>query len=118
MQGADFKVEYVGRLALELQAAQSEGWLRWVGEGAEIENLVQGTLDNVDIDGGYRQRGMVLGVSVEDMATEDEVKQKREVRAQKLLEEKQLAQAQVAAEAYSKATVAPEEGSPAQAVTQ
>lgn len=116
MDKQDFKVEYVGRLALELQAVQSEGWLRWVGEGIELEERMPGMLDNVDGDGGFRRRGIVLGVSVDDMATIDEVKEKRAIRAQKLLAAQQLEQAKVAGGAYKDATKAPEPGSPAEQI--
>ena len=117
MKGQNFKVEYVGRLALELQAAQSMGWLRWVQEGAEIEALVPGTLDNVDIDGGYRRRGITLGVSIDDMASEEQVTQKREER-QALIEQQQaMEMAKLAGPAYQSATTAPEAGSPAEALT-
>jgi hypothetical protein len=114
MQGKSFKIEYVGRLALELQAAQSIGWLRWVQEGIEIEASVPGTLDNVDVDGGYRRRGITLGVSVDDMASEEEVLDKREerLRLQQQAHEKELAQ--MAGQAYPGATKAPEDGSAAQ----
>ena len=94
MQGKSFKVEYIGRLALELQAAQSMGWLRWVQEGVEIEAVIPGTLDNVDVDSGYRRRGITLGVSIDDMASEEMVDKKRADRleAQQRKEALELAQ--------------------------
>ncbi len=116
MQGKAFKVEYVGRLALELQAAQSMGWLRWVQEGVEIEAVIPGTLDNVDIDGGYRRRGITLGVSVDDMASEVEVAEKRRIRQAKEDAQLALQMAQTAGQTYGQATGAPEEGSPAAAI--
>jgi hypothetical protein len=116
MQGKSFKIEYVGRLALELQAAQSVGWLRWVQEGVEIEASVPGTLDNVDIDGGYRRRGITLGVSVDDMASVDDVKDKRDERLRQQQQQIELELAQAAAQAYPGATKAPEEGSAAQQI--
>ncbi len=116
MQGRPFKIEYIGRLALELQAAQSMGWLRWVQEGAEIETVVPGTLDNVDIDGGYRRRGVALGVSIDDMASDDDVTEKRRIR--QVEKEAQLAveAAQKLGQAYGQTTAAPEAGSLAEAV--
>ena len=116
MEDKPFKIEYVGRLALELQAAQSVGWLRWVQEGVEIEAVIPGTLDNVDIDGGYRRRGITLGVSVDDMESEDNVKIKRDNRALKEQQEFDLQLAQAAGQAYPGTTKAPEPGSPAELV--
>ncbi len=116
MQGKPFKIEYIGRLALELQSAQSTGWLRWVQEGTDIESVVPGTLDNVNIDSGYRRRGITLGVSVDDMASEEEVTEKREARALKEQQALELQMLQMGSQAYQAGTKAPEEGSAAAAV--
>ena len=114
MQGRSFKIEYIGRLALELQAAQSMGWLRWVQEGIEIEASVPGTLDNINIDEGFQRRGIALGTSIDDIASEDEVKVKRENRALKEQQTLELEMARIAGPAYQSATKAPETGSPAE----
>ncbi len=114
MQGRAFKIEYIGRLALELQAAQSMGWLRWVQEGIEIEASVPGTLDNINIDEGFQRRGIALGTSIDDIASEDEVKVKRENRALKEQQTLELEMARIAGPAYQSATKAPETGSPAE----
>jgi hypothetical protein len=111
MAGKSFKIEYVGRLALELQAAQSIGWLRWVEEGAVIEASIPGTLDNVDVDEGYRRRGMTLGVSVDDMASKEEVDQKRQARLDAQQAQREMEMATLAAQNYSGGTKAPEQGS-------
>jgi hypothetical protein len=116
MEGASFKIEYVGRLALELQSAQSTGWMQWVAEGAEIASVAPEVLDNIDVDGGYRRRGITLGVSIDDMASAEEVAVKREQRAEAKRQEQLLAEAQVAGQAYQAATKAPEEGSAAQSL--
>lgn len=116
MEGKNFKIEYVGRLALELQAAQSMGWLRWLQEGAEIEAIIPGTLDNVDVDGGYRRRGITLGVSVEDMASEQEVADKREERARKEQQAIEMQMAQMAGQVNQGLAKAPEDGSPGQQI--
>ncbi len=113
MQGKSFKVEYIGRLALELQAAQSMGWLRWVQEGVEIEAVIPGTLDNVDVDSGSRRRGITLGVSIDDMASEEMVDKKRADRLEAQQRKEALELAQVAGQANQGLSKAPEEGSPA-----
>ncbi len=116
MQGKSFKIEYVGRLALQLKGQQARGWQQWVGIGVELEGVFP-ALDNVRIDQGYRRLGETLGVSVEDMATQDEIDDKREQRAADIAEQKALELAQVAGQAYGQTTKAPEEGSLAGAVT-
>ncbi len=118
MSGKPFKIEYVGRLALELQSAQSTGWLRWVQEGIDIESVIPGTLDNVNIDSGYRRRGITLGVSVDDMASEDEVTEKREVRALKEQQALELQMLQMSGQVNQGLSKAPEPGSPAEALAE
>ena len=122
MQGASFKIEYTGRLAMELKSQSSRGWQQWVGIGAEIDNANPNApvkmLDNVDMDTGYRDLGETLGVSVDSMASAEEVQLVRENRAQ-MLEAQMMAQAaEVASGAYKDTKDAPEPGSPASMVTQ
>ncbi len=115
MQGKAFKIEYLGRLALELNSQQARGWQQWVGVGVEIDAVFPVT-DNVDFDGGYRRLGETLGVSVDDMASVEEREEKREAR-QAELEAKQAAElAAMAAQGYSQTTKTPEEGSVAEAL--
>ncbi len=116
MQGQSFKIEYVGRLALELKSQQSIGFQRWVAIGAEMDAVFAGTTDNINVDGGFRRLGVNLGVATDDMASEDEVTEKRAER-QRLLEIQQALQAaQIAGQAYGQTTGAPEPNSPAEAV--
>ena len=116
MQGKSFKIEYLGRLALELNSQQSKGWQQWAAIGAEFEATFPGITDNIDIDGGFRRLGETLGASVEDMSSEDEVTVKRENRALKEQQALDLQIAQMAGQAYQSATKAPEAGSPAEAL--
>lgn len=115
MQGQSFKIEYIGRLAMELKSQQARGFQQWVGAGIEMNSVFPVT-DNVDFDGGYRRLGETLGVSVEDMTSSDDVEDKRAQR-QALLEAQQaLEMAQTGSQAYQAGTKAPESGSPAEAL--
>jgi transcription antitermination factor NusG len=117
MQGANFKIEYTGRLAMELKSQSSRGWLQWVQAGAQIESIRPGILDNVDMDTGYRNYGETLGVSVDSMASEEEREFVREER--RALEQAALLKEGVdtAAGAYKDTKDAAEPGSPAAAIT-
>jgi hypothetical protein len=115
MQGKAFKIEYVGRLAMELKSQQAKGWQQWVGVGAEIDAVFPVT-DNCDFDGGYRRLGETLGVSVEDMASKEEVDEKRRIRQEKEAAQMAIQMAQMGGQAYQSATKAPEEGSAAEAL--
>ncbi len=116
MAGKSFRIEYIGRLALELKSQQSVGWLKWASEGAELEGVFPGITDNVNVDEGYKRRGETLGVNVSDMSSEDEVKEKRQVRAEEKARAEAAQLAAMAAQGYSQTTKAPEEGSLAEAV--
>ena len=115
MQGRSFKIEYIGRLAMELKSQQARGYQQWVGVGVEIDAVFPVT-DNIDFDGGFRRLGETLGVSVEDMASQEEVDEKREARQADLEKKQALEMAQMAGQAYPGATKSPESGSPAEAL--
>ena len=116
MQGQSFKIEYVGRLAMELKGQQARGWQQWVAVGAELQTVFP-ALDNVRMDEGYKRLGETLGVAIEDVASEDEVETKRENRALKEQQALELEMARVAGQAYPGTTKAPEVGSPAEILT-
>lgn len=115
MQGRSFKIEYIGRLAMELKSQQARGYQQWVDVGVEIDAVFPVT-DNIDFDGGFRRLGETLGVSVEDMASQEEVDEKREARQAELEKKQALEMAQMAGQAYPGATKSPESGSPAEAL--
>jgi len=114
IQGKSFKIEFLGRLAMELESQQAQGFVRWAGYGAELEGVFPGVTDNVNYDSGYRRLGESLGVSAEDMSTEDEIKARRLARQQQIQQQQAMAAAQVAGQAYQGATKAPEPGSAAE----
>lgn len=116
MQGKSFKIEYVGRLAMELKGQQARGFQQWVGNGVEIDPVFPVT-DNIRFDEGFRRLGETLGVSIEDIATPEEVQEKRDERQAKLEAQQALEVAAMAAQGYGQTTKAPEEGSLAGAVT-
>jgi hypothetical protein len=72
--------------------------------------------DNINFDGGYRRLAETLGVSIEDIATPDEVQDKRDARQAQLEAQQVLELAQVAGQANQGLAKAPEEGSPAEAL--
>lgn len=115
IQGQSFKIEYLGRLAMELKSQQARGYQQWVGAGVEIDSVFPVT-DNIDFDGGFRRLGETLGVSVEDMASKEEVDEKRAIRQEQLEAKQALELAQLAGQSYPGATKSPEAGSPAEAL--
>jgi hypothetical protein len=114
IRGKAFKIDFLGRLAMELKSQQSQGWLRWTGIGGELEAVFPGIADNISIDTGFRRLAETFGVSTEDINTVDEVDAIRDARRRKEEQNKQLEIAAEAAGAYPGATKAPEPGSMAE----
>jgi len=117
IQGKQFKINVLGPIAMQLKNWQAQGALKWLGYGAELKMAFPGIDDNINIDSAYRRVGESLGVSIEDMATDDEVSFKRDQRARQLQAEMAMKMAETASKAYPAATKAPEEGSPAEALS-
>ena len=116
LAGSEFKVEYIGPLSLALKSSEVEASQQWIGIVGEIEAIHPGSTDNVDFDSSVRRMARAFGVNEEDIATEEEIIQKREMRAKAMAEQKAMEMAQMAGSAYPGATQAPEAGSPAEAL--
>ncbi len=114
LAGVGFGLEFVGPFALELRSQQSKAFQEWVFVVGELESVFPGAVDNVDSDDAIMRMGRTLGVNTEDMASEEQRTEKREVRALKEQQELELQTAQVAGQAYPGTTKAPEPGSPAE----
>jgi len=113
LAGTNFGIEYVGPFALALRSSQAKGIQELIPVIADMEALWPGTKDNIDADDAIVRIANTFGVNVHDIATQEERNTKRAKRAQEELQQKQAVAAQIASEAYSKSTKAPEQGSPA-----
>lgn len=116
LEGESFKIEYIGRLALELKSHQARGFQQWIGSVAEIATVVPDAIDNIDVDSAVRRLGHTFGVNAEDIATDEEIAAKREARAQQQAAQQALEMAQAMGQGYKDTSKAAEEGSPAQGV--
>lgn len=114
LQGQSLKVMYKGPLSLAQQSAEASASQQWVGLLAQSAEVLPGVMDNVDADSTARRWGRVLGVNEDDIALEDDVQAKREVRQQDIQRREALEATQVAGDTYSKTQKAPEEGSGAE----
>ena len=117
IRGKQFKINVLGPIAMQLKNWQAQGALKWLGYGAELKQSFPGIDDNINLDSAYRRVGESLGVSIEDMATDDEVNAKRAERAKQIQAEQAMRMAETAAKAYPASTKAPEAGSPAEALS-
>ena len=113
LEGQDFKVEYVGPLSLAMKNSEVAASQQWIGIVSEIDAIEPSAKDNIDWDDSVRRMARAFGVNEEDIASQEEVTQKREARAKALEEQKMTEQLQMVGQAYPGATKAPEPGSPA-----
>jgi len=113
VQGAQFGIEYVGELALALQEQQADGFTRLAEFVANASEAFPGITDNINADRAVRRLGRRWGVHTDDLATEEEVVQKRRAREEAAREAEARETAEAAAKAYHAGKDAPEEGSPA-----
>ncbi len=116
LEGVGFGLEFVSPFALELRSQQSRAFQEWASIVGEMEQVFPGATDNVDSDDAIMRLGRTLGVNAEDMASEEQRTEKRELRIQKEQDALALQAAQVAGQAYGQTTGAPEEGSAAEAL--
>jgi len=116
LQGRKLKILYKGPLSLAQQNAEVTAVQDWMGAGLELEQSPSfaGIVDNINIDNAYRRMGRIYGVNEDDIATTDEVEEKRMRRQQEAERQKALETAQIAAQSYGQTTKAPEEGSAAE----
>ncbi len=114
--GHGFGIEYEGQLAMALRNQQSRGFQQFVQFLAGMAAMYPDAPDYIDEEGAIRRMGRSFGINEEDLATPEQVadkRRKREAEKQALI----AAQAaQVGAEAYSKTSKKAEEGSLAESV--
>lgn len=117
LQDRPFKIEFVNPLALALRDQQSRGGQYWVAALGEAAAVFPDVTDNVESDRWARDLGEALGVKTDHIAPMRDVQKKRAERAAKQQQLEQMQMAMATAEGYGKTTKAPEEGSPAAALT-
>ena len=117
LEGIGFGLDFVGPFALELRSQQSKAFQEWAFTLGELEPTFPGITDNVDPDDAAMRLGRTLGVNTEDMSSKEQRDAKREARALKERQQLELAALQTGGQAYGQTTAAPEEGSPAAALT-
>jgi hypothetical protein len=114
LQGQKMKIMYRGPLSLAQQDSEAAAADAWVEKGMAVSEVDPSVLDHINLDSVMRRWGRVGGVNEDDIASEQDVEDKREARAQELQRRQALEAAQVAAGAYGQTAKAPEEGSGAE----
>ncbi len=112
LQGRDFKIEYIGQLALELKSFQANAAEQWLGIIGAMTEIWPDAKDIPNVDSIAKRIGATRGVNTEDINTNEIIENKREARLQQQQLEQQLLMAQAAGQAYKDGSGAAEEGSP------
>ena len=115
LQGGDMGLRFINPLALALEDQQARGGQFWITALGEASEIFPGITDNVDADQWARDLGESLGVKSSHIKSVDERDEIRQQRAEQKAQEEKMQMAQIASDAYSKTTKAPEEGSAAEA---
>jgi hypothetical protein len=117
LQGQKMKIVYRGPLSLAQQSSEIEASQQWVATlGQASEFLGPAILDNIDQDDMARRMARVWGVNEEDIASTEQLAEKRAARQQELERQQAMEMAQMAAQSYGQTTKAPEEGSAAEQI--
>jgi hypothetical protein len=111
----EFKVEYLGRLALALKEQQSDALQRFGQFAMSMEQVLPNfTSDNINVDRAGRRMAQTFGVAETDLNTEEERIAIREQRNQQQQSQMAMMAAESAGKAYKSASGKAEEGSPAE----
>lgn len=108
----EFKVEYLGRLALALEEQQSDALIRFSQFAMQMEQVVPFfTQDNLNTDRAGRRMATVFGVNEGDLNTVEERDAIRQQRIQQQQQQTMMMAMQAAAKASKDGSTAPEAGS-------
>ncbi|MCP5006524.1 MAG: hypothetical protein GY941_21680 [Planctomycetes bacterium] len=113
LQGRVMNLRFINPLALALEDQQARGGQHWISIVGEAEQIFPGIKDNVVSDQWARDLGQSLGVSSKHIKPVDERDEERALQIQQRAQQEQIEAAQMASDAYSKTTKAPEDGSAA-----
>ncbi len=116
LQGQSFGIEYVSELALAIRDQQSTAFRQFATLVVELDSVFPGAKDTLNMDRALPDIAHTFGLKTDHLSTQEEIQAAREQRAIDRAEQKALAVAQVAGQAYPGSTKAPEAGSPAEAL--
>lgn len=113
---AGYRIEYLGRLALAMRDQEAKGFSQFFTDLQAIAAVHPEAIDSVNFDRAIPRLAVARGVNVNDLASEDEIAAKRQARAQQQQAAMAMEAMQTAGKTYKDAAVAPQSGSPAEAL--
>jgi hypothetical protein len=109
-------IEYIGPLALALSNQEAQGSEGWVSKLGNLAAIYPEALDYVNWDSAIPRWAQAGGVNIADVASQEQLDAKRQVRAKQQQAMQLMQAAQAAGNANKGLSKRPEEGSPAEAL--
>jgi hypothetical protein len=116
LSGASIDFDLVGKASIASRQIELFGTMTAIQQMAQIAQINPEIFDNVNIDKTARFIQEVNMMPIDLQLSENDVASIREVKAQQAMMQQQMMQEQAIAEAYSKTTKAPQEGSGAELI--
>ncbi len=114
----EFSIMYLGRLALALRTIETEGLTKTLQEWAPLNDMgIVEWLDHIDIAVAFRDSARNNGVPATWLRSDEEVQQIQADRAAQQAQQQMLEAAPDLAKAYKSVSGKPDEGSPAEEIT-
>lgn len=116
LNGAEWSIEYLGALALALRDKEAAGFMRFSEFVINIAEVVPEALDTINFDTAVPDMAKFLGVNSTHIATQERIDAIRKARAEQQAAQQAMAMAEMAGKANKGLAVAPQKGSPAEAL--
>jgi len=114
LQGQDFGIEYMGKLALAAKQYQARGFVQFSQFVTNFKDIYPQVGDVINLERTIPDVALAMGMKVEHLNTPEEMAEKQQKREQQEQMMEQLAQMQAESQAYKNTQKSPEAGSPAE----
>jgi len=114
LEGQNFGIEYMGKLALAAKQYQARGFVQFSQFVTNFKDVYPGVGDIINLDRTIPDVALAMGMKVEHLNTDEEMAKLREEKKADKEAMMQMAQMQAESQAYKNTTKAPEAGSPAE----
>jgi hypothetical protein len=113
LKGANFGIEYMGKLALAAKQYQARGFVQFSQFALNFKDIYPETKYVINAPRTLTDVALAMGMKVEHLNTPEEAQELRDRDMQNMEMMKQMAQMQTESQAYKNTQKSPEKGSPA-----
>ena len=118
LNGAEWSIEYLGALALALRDKEAAGFMRFSEFVINMAEVSPESLDTINFDEAMPDMAKYMGVKSTHIATQERIDAIRKARAEQQAAQQAMAMAEMAGKANKGLAVAPQKGSPAEALVE